>query len=458
MAGIGFILRKLFRRNDLSGVVEAYLHAIIATSGPWVFTVAALGSLYLLTKDLPFYGDIDEFRAINLYNFCFSLVFTAPFTVIATRYIADCIYREDLRPATGIFLGILIMVFVTVTPFVLPFYFLYANLTIPMKILSSIQFYLISAMWICMVFISILKFYKGITISFITGMVLAVFLAMELGEIYGTFGLLLGFSLGILFIITCLTALLLSEYPKECSSVFSFMSYFKKYPELALGGLFYSLAIWVDKWVMWMAPEAVLLPCKLILFPYYDSAMFIAYLTVIPAMGMYMLTQETSFFELYVKYYNDIQKHASFNKIQKNLILLEDCIGHSGRNLLFLQIGVCCMTIVMAPFIFDLIGLNFIQIGMFRYGVLGAAFHVMTLFLMITMSYFEYRKGVLFLQFYFFMSNTIFTFISMELGFTFYGYGYFLSALTTFVLSAIFLRRYLTKLTYHTFITTNASV
>lgn len=458
MAGVGFILRKLFRRDDLSGVAEAYLHAIVATSGPWVFTVIALGSLYLFTKDIPSYGDIDEFRAINLYNFCFSLVFTAPFTVIATRYIADCIFVEDLKPATGMFIGVLICIFAVNTPIVIPFYLFLTNLTLPLKILSCIQFYLISVMWVCTVFISTLKHYKGITISFLLGMALAVLAAMELGQIYGTFGLLLGFTLGILFVVTCLTAFLLTEYPRQCTDIFAFISYFKKYPELAWGGLFYSLAIWVDKWVMWLAPEAVTLPCGLVLYPYYDSAMFIAYLTVIPAMGMYMLTQETSFFELYVKYYQDIQKHASFKKIQTNLSLLENCIGLNGRNVLFLQIGVCGMTILMTPFIFNLIGLNYIQISMFRYGVLGAAFHVITLFLMITMSYFEYRKGVLFLQFYFFLTNTIFSFISMLMGFTFYGYGYFLSALTTFVLSAIFLKRYLTKLSYHTFITTNASV
>lgn len=458
MAGIGFVLRRLFRRDDLSGVTEAYFHAIIATAGPWIFTVAALATLYAVTKDLPFYGNVDEFRAINLYNFSFSLVFTGPFTVIASRYIADCVFLEDLRPATGMFVGMLIFVFALVTPLVVPFYFCYANLTIPLKILACIHFYIVSALWICTVFISTIKYYKGITASFLIGMALAVYLCLMLGKIYGTFGLLLGFTLGVLFIVMVLTALLFSEYPRECSNIFRFLTYFKKYPELAFGGLFYNLAIWVDKWVMWFSPEAITLPCGLILFPFYDSAMFIAFLTAIPAMGMFMLSQETSFFELYVKYYQDIQKHATFKKIQNNLTLLENCINYSGRNLLFLQIGICCMTLMMAPFIFHFIGLNFIQISMFRYGVLGTAFHAMTLFLMIGMSYFEYRKGVLFLQFYFFASNTIFTYICLELGFTYYGVGYFFSALTTFVLSAIFLRRYITKLAYHTFITTNASV
>lgn len=458
MAGIGFVIRKLFRKDDISGVLQAYFHAIIATSGPWIFTVIALGTLYTLTKGAYTYGNIDDFRAINLYNFSFSLVFTAPFTIIATRFLADCIFNRDLTSATGMFIGVHIVSFLFMSPFVIGFYFFYVDLTFSIRVISTIHFFLVSSLWISCIFISTLKHYTSISFAFLIGMGAALILSMKLGSVFSTFGLLLGFSLGLIVIIALLTSLVFAQYPKTCHSLFTFLSYFQEHWALALGGLFYSLAIWVDKWVMWFSPEAITLPSGLILYPYYDSAMFIAYLTVIPGMAMFMLSQETAFFERYVKFYKDIRDHANYAKISGNLKRLERNIIYSGRNLIILQSGICISVLVMAPFIFHIVGMNFIQIGIFRYGVIGAGFHVLALFIIITLCYFEHRRGVLALQFFFFISNTLLTIATVYLGFPFYGGGYFLSALMTFVISALVLQNFLYKLPYHTFVTTNSSI
>lgn len=458
MAGIGFVLKKLFKKNDLTGVLQAYFHAVLSTSGPWLFTVIALGTIYSLTRGWAYFGFVDEFRVINLYNFCFSLVFTAPITVVATRFLADCVYEQDLRPASGMFFGVLLLVFALVTPFVVAFYFLWTTLPNSVRLLSCIEFYLVSALWVCSIFISTLKFYRAVSIAFMVGMFISIVMSLIFGSTHTTFGILFGFSIGLVVIVGTLIGLFYQDYPKAFYKPFAFLSYFKEHWELALGGLFYSLGIWVDKWVMWFSPEAVWIPSGFILYPYYDSAMFVAYMTVIPAMAMFMLTQETSFFQLYVKFYRDIQQHVNFTQISSNHKALQDAISNNGRKIVILQICTCTISILMAPFLFKFIGMNFIQLGMFRYGVLGASFHVMALLTLIILSYFEDRRGVLYIQAYFFLSNGIFTYCSMNMGFSFYGYGYFLSALTTFMFAAIELNRFVRHLPYHTFITTNASV
>jgi polysaccharide biosynthesis protein PelG len=458
MAGIGFVLKKLFKKNDLTGVVQAYFHAVLSTSGPWLFTVIALGTIYSLTRGWAYYGFVDEFRVINLYNFCFSLVFTAPITVVATRFLADCVYDQDLRPASGMFFGVLFVVFALVTPFVVPFYFLWTTLPKSLALMAVIEFYLVSALWVCSIFISTLKFYRAVSVVFMLGMFISIVMSLIFGKTHTSIGILFGFSIGVMVIVGALIGLFYNDYPRTFRKPFAFLSYFKKHWELALGGLFYTLGIWVDKWVMWFSPEAVWIPSGFILYPYYDSAMFIAYLTVIPAMAMFMLSQETTFFQLYVKFYRDIQQHANFKQIQLNHKALQETIVSNGRKIMILQICICTISILMAPFIFKFVGMNFIQLGMFRYGILGASFHVMALLALIVLSYFEDRRGVLMIQLYFFLSNGIFTYCSMNLGFSFYGYGYFLSALTTFLFAAIELQRFVSYLPYHTFITTNVSV
>ena len=42
MAGVGFALRRLADRSDLGGAAQAYLHATVITSGPWLMTILAL--------------------------------------------------------------------------------------------------------------------------------------------------------------------------------------------------------------------------------------------------------------------------------------------------------------------------------------------------------------------------------------------------------------------------------
>ena len=42
MAGIGFELRKLLRRDSLLGMMQAYAYAGIISSGPWVLSIVGI--------------------------------------------------------------------------------------------------------------------------------------------------------------------------------------------------------------------------------------------------------------------------------------------------------------------------------------------------------------------------------------------------------------------------------
>jgi hypothetical protein len=76
MAGIGFELNKMARRDDLMGIAGAYLHSLFAIAGPWLFTVVALAFTTYL------YGgsnniELLNFRGVIVYNFSFSLALSA---------------------------------------------------------------------------------------------------------------------------------------------------------------------------------------------------------------------------------------------------------------------------------------------------------------------------------------------------------------------------------------------
>jgi uncharacterized membrane protein len=58
----------------------------------------------------------------------------------------------------------------------------------------------------------------------------------------------------------------------------------------------------------------------------------------------------------------------------------------------------------------------------------------------------------------FLAANALLTFISLKLGFRFYGYGYFLSALIAFAVAFVTTDYFLRRLPYQTFIRNNAPV
>lgn len=462
MAGIGFAIRKLMRKGTITDVMLAYFHAALATCGAWLFTVVTLALLYIIFRTWPNVIDIESFRSIILYNYSFSLVLASPIAMLSTRILADQIYEKKIDEGAGLMLGGLILLFLVGFPLATSFYFGYAHLPTSVAWMAVTNFLIINAIWLLSVFITALQYYALVTFSFVFGLLLSLVLATvftyEKLTSDAVFNMLLGFTIGLAFILSSLIALVFIEYPRICKELFKFMEYWKRYWEIIVGGTCYNAAIWIDKWMMWFAPERVRLPNNLIVYPDYDVPMFVAYLTIVPAMALFLISKETNFFEKYVIFFRDILKHASLKKILSNQNGLIRSLNESGFSLIMLQVSISVVVLMLSPKIFDWLGMSYVQLGIFHFGVLGALFQVLMLFLTIFISYLNFRRGVFYIQFLFLFSNALFTYVSMHLGFPYYGYGYFLSALVSFFFAAFLAERYVRNLPYHTFITNNDSL
>jgi uncharacterized membrane protein len=255
-----------------------------------------------------------------------------------------------------------------------------------------------------------------------------------------------------------LIARVFAEFPYPVTNAFGFLPYFRRHWELAAGGAVYYAAIWVDKWVMWWAPERERIACGLVSYPDYDSALFLACLTMVPSMSLFIVAVETDFFERYQRFYRGIAQHATFDEIARDQATLVGSVFEGSRRLLLLQSGLAAGTILASPWLFELIGVNYAQMGMFRLGVLGVVFHLMFVYLTILLSYLDLNRSVLWLSLLLLVSNAVLTWATRSLGFPYYGYGYFLAAVTAFLVAVFVAMRYLDDLPYHTFISGNASV
>lgn len=458
MAGIGFALRKLARRDDLLGILQGYAHSALVSAGPWVFTVLALAAVSVVSEGAMASEELNTFRLVVIYNFAFSLVGTGPVLMVATRYLADSIFLKQVDGVVGMFLGALVMLCAVQLPIVMAFYFLYIDAEPAFQFLAVANYMVVTGIWLVGIFLSALKDYGAITMAFFVGMATAAIAALVLANLWGGPGLLLGMTAGLAVILFGLIARLLSEYPYRLTAPFAFLPYFRKYWELSIAGFVLNLAIWVDKFIMWFAPEAELRVTGFLSYPDYDTAMFLAYLTVIPAIAGFVVSVETNFFERYLRFYRDIQRHATFAQIETNQRNLVATVLRGLRNLIVLQGSVTFLAIVLAPRVIDVIGLPASQLGMLRIGMLGSFFHALTISLAVFLAYFDLRKPMLLVYAVLLVSNVVFTLLSMHAGFPYYGYGYFLSALTAFATAVVVLAYYMDRLPYLTFVQSNTSV
>jgi polysaccharide biosynthesis protein PelG len=458
MAGIGFELRKLIARDDLLGIAEGYGYAALATSGPWLFTIIALAAIMVLGAAVQPPSEVAAFRLIIVYNFSFSLVLTAPAVIVMTRYLADSIHAKDVTQAPAALLGGLVLTYAASAPVAAAFYLWHAHLERLARFAAFVDFLLIAGIWVVSVFLTALKDYRALTLSFGLGMAAGTLCAGLFSVPWGAAGMLQGFNIGLAITLFSLIARIFAEYPTRADRPFVFLPYFRKYWDLALAAVAYNLAIWADKWLMWMAPERQSLNIGFVCFPDYESAMFLAYLSVVPSMAAFTLTIETGFFEKYAKFYDDIQRHVSYGRIESNHQDLIRSLMEGARNFVVLQGSICFTGILVAPQLLDLLGISFLQLGIFRLGLLGAFFHSGFLFLMIVLTYFDLRRVTLTIAGLFLLTNALFTLVTLKLGYAYYGYGYFLSALVAFACAFLAAGYFLRRLPYQAFVRNNSSV
>ncbi len=453
MAGIGFLLRKLASQDNFSGIIRAYFHSSVIAVGPWILIVLAIGAITFSTYPIVGLGEANEFLAVVIYNFFFSFILTGGLYLVCARYVADCLYLRNVAPIPGIFITSMIFFLIPAIVISTIFYTFYATMTPLSTICSIVNFTFLCEIWMIMLYLGCLRNFRAITFSWILGVFVVTLLAIFWGKIYGSSGMLTGFNVGLIFLLASLKASVLAEYPYRFRKAKEFPFYFRYYKGLFWSGLFLYGGMWIDKVIMWSAPEAITHLNNLRTYPAYDGGMFLSYLSIIPIMALFIFSLETNFYDSYILYIQHIERNGPFALIEEEKVNIFAKITENARVFFVLQGSVSLITIAVAPTLFEWIGADYLQLGIFRQGALGAFFGALNLFIVIIFSYFDSQDNMLKVTATMLCSNILFTFITLFLGFPFYGYGYSLSMILTFFVGATLLVRFLNQLTYHIFIT-----
>ncbi|MBC7332879.1 MAG: exopolysaccharide Pel transporter PelG [Actinobacteria bacterium] len=457
MAGVGFELKKLFRTKGFLGAARAYVYSTIVTVGPFAFCTILIVTLLILLNYLkvPF-KEKELFVATIVYAFIFSQIVSSGFRMIITRFIADTLYRRQFDDILPSLYGLLSIV-VTVGG-VIGVLFMYSSpLPFEVKLLSYLLYMALIVVFSMMEYLSTIKDYVKIVKSFVSGIAVSVIMAfvlLRLTNLREVVSLLLSMNSGFLITISMLISYLKSFFgrpSKSSTNYYRFLTYFDRFPSLFFVALFYTLGLYSHNFVFWASDLRVTVADTYVYAPIYDVPTFYAFLSILPSMIVFVVSVETSFYEKYRTYYNLITGKGNFEDIEDARKDMTRVLWAEIWNMMEIQLFFSLISIAAGYYLLPRIGFTQVSIDIFNILVLGAYMNAIMLVVILTLLYFEDRKGALFVSSSYLLTNVVFTYITLIYGENLYGLGFFMAAFLSLVMALIELVVYLRNIHYHTF-------
>ncbi len=454
MAGIGFELERSLDKKSLLSYLKVYGYSSMLSAGAWMVSIIAIILVgYISIASSKGFKDTIEFQLIVTYAFMFSSSFllSAFLQLPLTRFIADRLYEKRNEEVLPAFFGAVTVSLVTGVVF-LSFYvfYLFPNKDIYFKILVIGVFLIVSLVWLANVLASSLKRYKTILASFFFTYLIIVLLVFFFKS--SEYFLLFAFFTGNFFLFSVLTFLILKEFPSDRLVSFKLFNPKTFYWRLAAAGVFYNLGVWIDKIIFWLHPmTGYYLSGHLRASIVYDLPIFLAYLAIIPSMAIFFYRLEVDFTKSFINFYSSITQGKPLFIIKKYKNLMNRDIRGIIREIMIIQMIINIFIYFSAEYIFDKFSIPRLYLDLFYILLVGATLQLCFMTMMALLFYIDKRIETLYLSILFFSLNAIFTYISINLGPEFFGYGYALSLLFSFIVSLFVVRYKFARIDYETF-------
>jgi uncharacterized membrane protein len=455
MAGIGYELRRILQRGTLLSMLSAYGYAGVISSGPWVLSIVGVLLVGLIGTAV---GGVNpavaQFQVSVTYLIAASLILTGPLQLSYTRFVADRMFEQRNDLVLPNFQAMLLVSIVTAG--VLGFaavVWLFDGTSVLYRLLMVAGLVLLSAIWMATVLLSGLKQHKAILLLYFTGYAVSIGAALALLKLgLGLEGLVGGFVLGQAVLLAGMLGLIIRGFPADRFMSFEFFRRGQHFLALVAAGLAYNTAIWIDKLLFWFWPttgQVVIGPLRASVI--YDLPIFLAYLSIIPGMAVFLLRLETDFVDYYDAFFKAVREGESLATIER----LRNGIVSSARtgilDIIKVQSIAALLVIGGSTVLLQIIGISTLYAPLLHVMVIGAGLQVVLLGILNVLYYLDRRRLALILTLLFLGLNALFTGITLDLGPEFFGYGYAGSLLVVTVVGLIMLDRVFERLEYETF-------
>ena len=455
MAGIGFELKKLFRSDLLLDKIRGISYATLVSIGPMIISISMIVILnqILMAMHTPL-QDREFVVSTIMYAYVFAMINVSGFVMIISRYIADKIYIKDFQDVLASLVGVIAITVLTggIAGFV---FFLGSPLPVLIKFASYCLLIELSILFILMAYVSALKDYKRIAVSYGIGVVLTILgsILLILAKVSAPVAVLVSFALSFLITIFRLLATIRRSFSHMSDNLFDFLVYVKKMPLLFFTNLCYTLTLFVHNFIFWRFSNlAVEMKGTYLYAPAYDSATFLAVLTIIPITVMFVVKGETSIYDQYRNFCQMIANGATLKLIGTAKTQMNEVIRKELSFIFEVQLIITVLLIIFGINVFlPLLGSSTLTKELFVLMAIAYFLTYMTYMVITLLLYFDNQEATFAITSFFLLATIIFTGITLRLGERYYGLGLIASALISLLIGLYVLEKTVNQIDYRMF-------
>lgn len=441
MAGIGVKLNKIYQKNTVTTNLIGFFYSTVVTIAPILVVIINLVLMqYVLKFNTVRYFDRELFSCTVLYIFIFSLLTTSPFNAVLSRYMSDVIFEEryeDVQPCHRV--GLLTNIVFSCL-FAIPFC-CYEH------IVGGVPVYYVFTGYCCficlvlvfynMLYLSICKEYRLISLYFLIGMLAAFLLAVffrYVCKISIPYSMLLALTGGFFLIAVLEWAKIHQFFPDNSEEYKRVFEYFGKYWQLILINFLYTLGLFIHNFVFWGTDMAMHLVKTFVCNQPYDMATCLAMFTNVSASVIFISRVEMYFHERYRDYADAVYggRGLDIRNTQKRMFR-----QLSGELMTLVRLQFMVSVFVFLAFVIFLPKMGYAGLVMRIYPMMAAGYFV--LFLMyseiIFLYYFEDLNGALLTAVCFCAATFLASLAATQLSHIFYGAGVWIGSVIGFVVA-----------------------
>ena len=372
-----------------------------------------------------------QFSVSVTYLIALSLIVTGPIQLVFTRFVADKTYEKNNAVIIPNLLGVMLIVTVFALLIVMGLWFFIHYVSVLYKFSLGLSFIVMCNLWVVMTLVSGLRSHYGwLLLSFFIGYLMTIVFALILNR-FGIEGIVIGFYLGQSILLFSLLLTIFRYYPVRWRMSFEFLKFKHLHYHLILIGLFYNIAIWVDKAVFWFSEhtsQSIIGPLRSSII--YDLPIFFSYLTIITGMSVFLLRMETDFSQACQQYFYSLENYT-LSMIKKARYNLYEKIRLGLWDVVKVQSVTCILCILSVEWLFSLLGISLLYVPLFTVLSIAVIFQILYLSLLNVCFYLGFNALAVKMTVFFAISNGIFTYLSSHLETNLFGYGYLLSTVMT---------------------------
>lgn len=458
MAGIGFELVKLLRERTYRSLLKAYGLTTLMGSGVMLFSLFSIGVICFFTLfAIPSIETTQQFLAIVIYLFSTSMILSSLLQFTFFRFIADLVFLRKFDQITPNYLGVLcLQLGLSLVVAVPVIYFYFSEYSLYLQILLMSNFIVLTLIWISIVILSGFKTYRKISFAIVIGYSLFILLHFYWEQYRDLNTLVLEFLLTQSVLLVIMLYAIITTYPTHDLIKFDFIKKEHFYVYLVFANFFYNLGFWIDKFLFWSNDQTgyvVFSPLKL--SPIYDLPIFIAFMSIIPASSVFMMKMESQFAFAYPKMMETIFKGKPRSEIHAQYQAIVLSGKETMTSVIKTQWFVLVILFLSSGYIFSKIHIGTIYLNLLFVVLVGGSLQFLVWCLLSLMYYMTKYKEAMILGGFFFLSNYFLTWVSLQAGPIYYGYGLCLSSLISILIGFILLNRNFRDIEYFTFMMTD---